>query len=66
LERSAYEELHNINTSPYTNTIIKSRRMRLVGHVESMGEAMNSYRILVEEPEGDRLLLLLLLPPRYK
>jgi hypothetical protein len=27
---------------------------------------MNSYRILVEEPEGDRLLLLLLLPPRYK
>jgi hypothetical protein len=32
--------------------MIKSRRMRWVGHVALMGEKNNAYRILVEKPEG--------------
>jgi hypothetical protein len=30
--------------------------MRMTGHVARMGEKRNVYRILVEEPEGKRLL----------
>jgi hypothetical protein len=36
--------------------MIKSRRMRWAGHVARMGEKRNAYRILVEKPEGRRLL----------
>jgi hypothetical protein len=36
--------------------MIKSRRMRLPGHVARMGEEMNAYRILVEKPVGKRPL----------
>jgi hypothetical protein len=36
--------------------IIKSRRMRWVGHVARMGEKRNAYRILVGKPEGKRPL----------
>jgi hypothetical protein len=32
--------------------MIKLRRIRRVGHVESMGEKRSAYRILVGEPEG--------------
>jgi hypothetical protein len=39
------EELHNLYSSP--NRMIKSRRMRLAGHVARMGEKRNAYRILV-------------------
>jgi hypothetical protein len=35
-------ELHNLYSSPSINTIIKSRRMRLVGHVARMGEKLNA------------------------
>jgi hypothetical protein len=35
--------------------MIKSRRMRWAGHVAQMG-LMNTCRILVGEPEGNRLL----------
>lgn len=59
LERSAYEELHNIYTSPFINTILKSRRMGLVGQVERMGKAMNSYTILMGEPEVEVTLRLM-------
>jgi hypothetical protein len=31
--------------------IIKSRRMRWVGHVAQMGEKRNVYRLLVGKPE---------------
>jgi hypothetical protein len=34
--------------------MIKSRRMRWVGHVAQMGDKMNAYRILVGNPEGNR------------
>jgi hypothetical protein len=32
--------------------MIKSKRMRCVGHVTRMGEKRNEYQILVEKPEG--------------
>jgi hypothetical protein len=31
--------------------MIKSRRIRLSGHVAQMGEKSNAYRILLEKPE---------------
>jgi hypothetical protein len=34
--------------------IIKSRRMRLVGHVARMGENRKVYRLLVGKPEGKK------------
>jgi hypothetical protein len=50
------EELHNLYSSPSIIRIIKSRRMRRVGHITRMGEKRNAYRILVGKPEGKRLL----------
>jgi hypothetical protein len=38
------EELHNLYSSP---NMIKSRRMRLAGHVARVGETRKTYRILV-------------------
>jgi hypothetical protein len=34
----------------------KSRRMRWAGHVASMGETRDAYRILVGKPDGKRPL----------
>jgi hypothetical protein len=42
--------------SPNIIRTIKSRRMRLAGHVARMGEKRNAYRILVGKPEGRRAL----------
>jgi hypothetical protein len=36
--------------------IIKSRRMRWVGHVARIGEKRKAYRLLVGKPEGKRPL----------
>jgi hypothetical protein len=36
--------------------MIKSRRMRLAGHVARMGEKRNAYRISVGNPKGNRPL----------
>jgi hypothetical protein len=36
--------------------MIKSRRMRLAGHVARMGKKSNAYRVLVRKPEGKRPL----------
>jgi hypothetical protein len=36
--------------------LIKSRKIRWVGHVERMGEGRGVYRILVGRPEGKRPL----------
>jgi hypothetical protein len=49
------EELHNLYSSPNIIRIIKSRRMKWVGHVARM-EKRNAYRILVGKPEGKRPL----------
>jgi hypothetical protein len=42
-----------VTTEKYIR-IIKSRRMRWVGHVARMGEKRNAYRLLVGKPEGKR------------
>jgi hypothetical protein len=47
------EELHDSYSSQSIRTI-KSRRMRLAGHVARMGEKRNAYRLLVGKPEGKR------------
>jgi hypothetical protein len=44
------EELHDFNSSPSINRIIKSRRMRWAGHVGRMREKRNVYRLLVRKP----------------
>jgi hypothetical protein len=36
--------------------VIKSRRMRLAGHVAHVGEGRDVYRVLVGKPEGRRPL----------
>jgi hypothetical protein len=37
------EELHNLYSSPNIIRMIKSKRMRLEGHVARMGEMSNAY-----------------------
>jgi hypothetical protein len=43
-------------SSPDIIRQIKSRRMRWAGHVASMGEERNVYRVLMGKPEGKRPL----------
>jgi hypothetical protein len=45
------EELHNVYSSPSIIRMIKSMSMKWVRHVARMGQR-NTYRILVEKPEG--------------
>jgi len=49
-------ELCDLYCSPNTVRVIKSRRMRGVGHVARMGERRGVYRVLVGKTEGKRLL----------
>jgi hypothetical protein len=46
----------NTNTSIFFIRVIKSRRMRWVGHVARKGEKRGAYRSLVERPEVRRPL----------
>jgi len=50
------EELNDLYCSPNIVRVIKSRRMRWVGHVARMGEGRGVYRVLVGKPEGKRPL----------
>jgi hypothetical protein len=50
------EELNNLYSSSNIVQVIKSRKMRWVEHVACMGERRGVYRVLVEKPEGKRLL----------
>ena len=50
------EELNDLYSSHNIVRVIKSRRMRWVGHVVPMGEERGVYRILVRKPEGKRPL----------
>jgi hypothetical protein len=52
-----WRRLHNkalrvLYSSPNIIRVIKSRRMRWVGHVACMGEKRGAYRILVGSSEG--------------
>jgi hypothetical protein len=49
------EELRDLYSSPSIVRIIKSRRMRLTGHVARI-EKMKAYRLFVGKPEGKRPL----------
>jgi hypothetical protein len=46
------EKLRDFYSLPSIIRIIKSRRMRWMGHVAQMGEKRNAYRLLVGKPEG--------------
>jgi len=50
------DELNYLYSSPNIVRVIKSRRMRWVGHVARMGEERGVYRFLVGKPEGKRPL----------
>jgi len=50
------EELNDLYSSPNIVRVIKSIRMRWVGHMAHMGEERGVYRILVGKPEGRRPL----------
>jgi hypothetical protein len=49
------EELLNLYAPRNIIKVIKTRRMRWVGHVARMGEMRNAYKILVGKHEGTRL-----------
>jgi hypothetical protein len=49
------EELNDLYSSSNV-WMIKSRRMRWVGHVAHMGKRIVAYRVLVGNPEGKRTL----------
>jgi hypothetical protein len=48
------DELHNLYSSPNTDRVIKSRRMRGAEHVACMREGRGVYRVLVGRPKGKR------------
>jgi hypothetical protein len=50
------DEIHSLYSSPNIVRVIKSRRMRWVGHVARMVEGRDVYRVLVGRPEGKRPL----------
>jgi hypothetical protein len=50
------KELYALYSLPNIIQMIKSRRMRWVGHVAHMGERKGAYRVLVGKPEGRRQL----------
>jgi hypothetical protein len=54
--RLCNEELNDLYSSPSIGRVIKSRRMRLTGHVARMGERKGVYKVLVGKHEGKRPL----------
>ena len=50
------EELNDLYSSLNYVRVIKSRRMRCVGHVARMEVREGVYRVLVEKPRGKRPL----------
>ena len=48
------EELNDLHCSPNILRVIKSRRMKLAGHVARMGEKRVVCRVLVGKPEGKK------------
>jgi hypothetical protein len=62
VEKLRNEELNDLYSSPTIVRVIKSRKMRWVGHVARNGERRGVYRVLVGKPEGKRPLG----RPRYR
>jgi hypothetical protein len=56
LSKPLNEELRNLHSSPSIIRIIQSRNMSSTRHVARMGEQMNAYKVLEEEPKGKRPL----------
>jgi hypothetical protein len=54
--RLCNEELNDLYSSPNIVRVIKSRRMRLTGHVARMGERKGVYKVLVGKHERKRQL----------
>jgi len=59
--RGEWRKLHNVElkdlySSPSIEQVLKSRKMRWVGHVARMGEVRGLHRVLVGKPEGKRPL----------
>jgi hypothetical protein len=54
VEKTHNKELNDLYSSPNSIQVIKSRRVRWVGHVACMWERIGVYRILVGKPEGKR------------
>jgi hypothetical protein len=50
------EGLNDLYFSPNIVRVIKSRRMKLAGHVAHMGDRRGVYRVFVGKPEGKRPL----------
>jgi hypothetical protein len=50
------EELRNLYSSPNIIRHIKSRGIKLAGHVARMGEERKVYKVLVGKPKGKRPL----------
>ena len=50
------EELHSLYPLPNIVRMIKSRRLRLVGHVARMEESGSAFKILSGKPKGKRPL----------
>ena len=50
------KELSDLYSLPNIVRVVKSRRMRWVGHVACMGEGRGVHRVLVGKPEGKRPL----------
>jgi hypothetical protein len=46
------DELHSLYSSSNIVRVIKSRRLRWMGHVARMGEGRGVYRVLVGRPES--------------
>jgi hypothetical protein len=46
------EELYALYSLPNIIQVIEKRRFRWTGHVESIGEKRDAYRVLVRKPEG--------------
>jgi len=46
------EQLNDLNYSPNSVRVTKSRRMRWAGHVARMGERKGVNRVLVGKPDG--------------
>ena len=56
VEVSHNEELHSLYRSPNIIRVIKSKRLRRIGHVDKMEEGRSAFKILTDKPTGKRTL----------